>query len=27
ILDSRGAIPSKSAADAKVAMQEMAEYS
>ncbi|GJU75175.1 retrovirus-related pol polyprotein from transposon TNT 1-94 [Tanacetum coccineum] len=27
ILDSRGAIPSKSAADAKVAIQEMAEYS
>ncbi|GJR29741.1 homeodomain-like protein [Tanacetum coccineum] len=27
ILDSRGAIPSKTAADAKVAIQEMAEYS
>ncbi|GJT29293.1 hypothetical protein Tco_0909568 [Tanacetum coccineum] len=27
ILDSRGAIPSKIAADAKVAIQEMAEYS
>ncbi|GJT16922.1 hypothetical protein Tco_0875628 [Tanacetum coccineum] len=27
ILDSRGAIPSKSAIDAKVAIQEMAEYS
>ncbi|GKF72802.1 hypothetical protein Tco_0208916 [Tanacetum coccineum] len=27
ILDSRGAISSKSAADAKVAIQEMAEYS
>ncbi|GKD19394.1 mitochondrial proton/calcium exchanger protein-like protein isoform X1, partial [Tanacetum coccineum] len=27
ILDSRGAIPSKSVADAKVAIQEMAEYS
>ncbi|GKD45531.1 hypothetical protein Tco_1270176 [Tanacetum coccineum] len=26
ILDSRGAIPSKTAADAKVAIQEMAEY-
>ncbi|GKF12688.1 reverse transcriptase domain-containing protein, partial [Tanacetum coccineum] len=27
ILDSRGAIPSKTAADAKIAIQEMAEYS
>ncbi|GJW30717.1 hypothetical protein Tco_0047592 [Tanacetum coccineum] len=27
ILDSRGAIPSKTAADAKVAIQEMVEYS
>ncbi|GJZ65848.1 hypothetical protein Tco_0622544 [Tanacetum coccineum] len=27
ILDSRGAIPTKTAADAKVAIQEMAEYS
>ncbi|GJT39626.1 hypothetical protein Tco_0939491 [Tanacetum coccineum] len=27
ILDSKGAIPSKTAADAKVAIQEMAEYS
>ncbi|GJS15239.1 hypothetical protein Tco_0409711 [Tanacetum coccineum] len=27
ILDSRGAIPSKTATDAKVAIQEMAEYS
>ncbi|GKB27674.1 hypothetical protein Tco_0867075 [Tanacetum coccineum] len=27
ILDSRGAIPSKTAADAKVAIQEMIEYS
>ncbi|GKF28782.1 hypothetical protein Tco_0095124, partial [Tanacetum coccineum] len=27
ILDSRGSIPSKTAADAKVAIQEMAEYS
>nr|GEY00609.1 hypothetical protein [Tanacetum cinerariifolium] len=27
ILDSRGAIPSKTAADAKVAIQEMAKYS
>ncbi|GJY25018.1 hypothetical protein Tco_0399744 [Tanacetum coccineum] len=27
ILDSRGAIPSKTFADAKVAIQEMAEYS
>ncbi|GKB96817.1 hypothetical protein Tco_0982954, partial [Tanacetum coccineum] len=27
ILDSRGAIPSKTAIDAKVAIQEMAEYS
>ncbi|GJU04512.1 hypothetical protein Tco_1120942 [Tanacetum coccineum] len=27
ILDSRGTIPSKTAADAKVAIQEMAEYS
>ncbi|GJZ99940.1 hypothetical protein Tco_0672491 [Tanacetum coccineum] len=27
ILDSRGAIPSKTVADAKVAIQEMAEYS
>ncbi|GKC14554.1 hypothetical protein Tco_1011336 [Tanacetum coccineum] len=27
ILDSRGAIPSKTAADVKVAIQEMAEYS
>ncbi|GKF48276.1 hypothetical protein Tco_0141527 [Tanacetum coccineum] len=27
ILNSRGAIPSKTAADAKVAIQEMAEYS
>ncbi|GKE20962.1 hypothetical protein Tco_1432474, partial [Tanacetum coccineum] len=27
ILDSRGAIPSKIAADAKIAIQEMAEYS
>ncbi|GJW47733.1 putative reverse transcriptase domain-containing protein [Tanacetum coccineum] len=27
ILDSRGAIPSKSAADARIAIQEMAEYS
>ncbi|GJX59591.1 hypothetical protein Tco_0290981 [Tanacetum coccineum] len=27
ILDSRGAIPSKTAADAKTAIQEMAEYS
>ncbi|GKD00015.1 hypothetical protein Tco_1170289, partial [Tanacetum coccineum] len=27
ILDSRGAIPSQTAADAKVAIQEMAEYS
>ncbi|GJR81534.1 hypothetical protein Tco_0152319 [Tanacetum coccineum] len=27
ILDSRGAVPSKTAADAKVAIQEMAEYS
>ncbi|GKB44553.1 hypothetical protein Tco_0889495 [Tanacetum coccineum] len=27
IFDSRGAIPSKTAADAKVAIQEMAEYS
>ncbi|GKD10868.1 hypothetical protein Tco_1190553 [Tanacetum coccineum] len=27
ILDSRGAIPSKTAVDAKVAIQEMAEYS
>ncbi|GKF91729.1 hypothetical protein Tco_0275430, partial [Tanacetum coccineum] len=27
ILDSRGAIPSKTAADAKVAIQEMDEYS
>ncbi|GJV67389.1 hypothetical protein Tco_1482898 [Tanacetum coccineum] len=27
ILDSRGAIPSKTAADAKVAIKEMAEYS
>ncbi|GJU88277.1 hypothetical protein Tco_1300700 [Tanacetum coccineum] len=27
ILDSRGAIPSKAAADAKIAIQEMAEYS
>ncbi|GJT44002.1 hypothetical protein Tco_0952717 [Tanacetum coccineum] len=27
ILDSRGAIPSKTIADAKVAIQEMAEYS
>nr|GEX91426.1 hypothetical protein [Tanacetum cinerariifolium] len=27
IFDSRGAIPSKNAADAKVAIQEMAEYS
>ncbi|GJR07468.1 hypothetical protein Tco_0790120 [Tanacetum coccineum] len=27
ILDLRGAIPSKTAADAKVAIQEMAEYS
>ncbi|GJR84549.1 hypothetical protein Tco_0155334 [Tanacetum coccineum] len=27
ILDSRGAIPLKTAADAKVAIQEMAEYS
>ncbi|GKF28437.1 hypothetical protein Tco_0094779, partial [Tanacetum coccineum] len=26
ILDSRGAIPSKTAADAKVVIQEMAEY-
>ncbi|GJT55954.1 hypothetical protein Tco_0991008 [Tanacetum coccineum] len=26
ILDSRGAIPSKTAADAKVAIQEMVEY-
>ncbi|GJT90446.1 hypothetical protein Tco_1079291 [Tanacetum coccineum] len=27
ILDSKGAIPSKTAADAKIAIQEMAEYS
>ncbi|GJS06765.1 hypothetical protein Tco_0363561 [Tanacetum coccineum] len=27
ILDSRGSIPSKTSADAKVAIQEMAEYS
>ncbi|GJY17465.1 hypothetical protein Tco_0388956 [Tanacetum coccineum] len=27
VLDSRGAIPSKTAADAKIAIQEMAEYS
>nr|GEX06171.1 hypothetical protein [Tanacetum cinerariifolium] len=27
ILDSRGAIPSKTATDAKIAIQEMAEYS
>ncbi|GKF91583.1 hypothetical protein Tco_0275284 [Tanacetum coccineum] len=27
ILDSRGAIPTKTAADAKVAIREMAEYS
>ncbi|GKE03041.1 hypothetical protein Tco_1391024 [Tanacetum coccineum] len=27
ILDSRGVIPSKTAADAKIAIQEMAEYS
>ncbi|GKF93092.1 putative reverse transcriptase domain-containing protein, partial [Tanacetum coccineum] len=27
ILDSRGALPSKTSADAKVAIQEMAEYS
>ncbi|GKA41618.1 hypothetical protein Tco_0734278 [Tanacetum coccineum] len=27
VLDSKGAIPSKTAADAKIAIQEMAEYS
>ncbi|GJV25523.1 hypothetical protein Tco_1378218, partial [Tanacetum coccineum] len=27
ILDSKGAIPSKTATDAKIAIQEMAEYS
>ncbi|GKA54541.1 hypothetical protein Tco_0753490 [Tanacetum coccineum] len=27
ILDSKGVIPSKTAADAKIAIQEMAEYS
>ncbi|GKE06055.1 hypothetical protein Tco_1398073, partial [Tanacetum coccineum] len=27
ILDSRGAVPTKTAADAKTAIQEMAEYS